>query len=46
MREELAQWDYVIAAYLFGFALIAALVVSSWRAMKHAEQKREETKRR
>lgn len=33
------QWDYVIAAYALTALLTAAVLMSSWRAMRKAEQR-------
>lgn len=46
MRENLAQWDYVIAAYAVGLMALAALVIWSYASMRRAEKRREEIKRR
>ena len=46
MREALDQWDFVIAAYLVGVGATLALVVWSWAAMKRAERRREEARRK
>ena len=46
MRENLAQWDYVIAAYAVGLIALAALLIWSWNTMQRAEKRREELKRR
>lgn len=46
MRENLAQWDYVIAAYAAGLMALALLIAWSWNAMRRAEKRREEVKRR
>lgn len=46
MRENLPQWDFVIASYVIGIAAILALVVWSWVSMKRAEKRREEVRRK
>jgi hypothetical protein len=46
MREDLAQWDFVIAAYAIGLVALAALTVWAWRSMMRAEAKRDATRRR
>ena len=46
MRENLAQWDYVIAAYAVGVFALAGLIAWSWSTMRRAEKRREEVKRR
>jgi len=45
MREALDQWDYVIAAYAVGLLALAWLLAWSWRSMKSAERRREQTRR-
>lgn len=46
MREALDQWLFVYAA--LGVTLVGtlALVISSWLAMRKAEKRREETRRK
>lgn len=46
MRENLAQWDYVLAAYAVGLLALAALIAWSWNEMRRAEKRRAELKRR
>jgi hypothetical protein len=46
MREELAQWDFVILAYAVGLLALAGLSIWAWRAMVRAEAKRDATRRR
>jgi hypothetical protein len=46
MREQLAQWDFVIAAYVVGLGALALLTVWAWSAMRRAEARRDATKRR
>ncbi|AOL94527.1 heme exporter protein CcmD [Porphyrobacter sp. LM 6] len=46
MREQLNQWDFVILAYAVGIAALAALIIWSWRAMRHHEARRDAAKRR
>ena len=46
MREELAQWDFVILAYAVGLVGLAVLSIWAWRAMTSAEAKRDATRRR
>lgn len=46
MREALDHWDFVIAAYAIGVGGLALITVMSWRAMRRAEQRRDEVKRR
>ena len=46
MREHLSQWDFVIAAYaVVGIGMIA-LIGWTLTAMRRAEQRRDEVKRR
>jgi hypothetical protein len=46
MREELAQWDFVILAYGVGIIALASLAVCAWQAMRRAEARRDATRRR
>jgi len=46
MREELAQWDFVIAAYAIGVLGTLAMVAWAVAAMRRAERRRDEAKRR
>ena len=46
MREALDQWDFVIAAYAVGILATLALVAWSWTAMRRAEKRREQTRRK
>lgn len=46
MREALDQWDFVIAAYVVGLGALLALMIWSWQAMRKAEKRRDEVKRR
>ncbi|MCB2083116.1 MAG: heme exporter protein CcmD [Sphingomonadaceae bacterium] len=46
MRENLDQWNYVIAAYAIALVAIAAIVAWSWYDMRRAERRREEAKRK
>lgn len=46
MREEMAQWDFVIAAYAIGLAALALLTIWAWRAMVRAEARRDAARRR
>jgi len=46
MREALDHWDFVIAAYILGVGTTLALVAWSWRAMRRAEQRRDEVRAR
>ena len=42
MRENLDQWDFVIAAYAVTIVAVLALTWWSWLAMKAAERRREQ----
>lgn len=46
MRENLDQWDFVIACYVVGIVMTLGLVTWSWIGMKREEQRREEAKRK
>ncbi len=46
MREALNQWNFVIAAYAVTVLGTLALVAWSWLAMRAAERRREEGKRK
>ncbi len=46
MRESLPQWDYVIAAYAIGLVALALLIGWSFTAMRRAEKRSAEVKRR
>ncbi|WP_324827903.1 hypothetical protein [Qipengyuania zhejiangensis] len=46
MREALDQWDFVIAAYAVGIVGTLGMVAWSWAAMKRAEHRREEARRK
>lgn len=46
MRETLDQWDFVLGAYAVGLLAIIAIVVWSWREMRTAEQRREESRKK
>jgi hypothetical protein len=46
VREALDQWNYVIAAYALTVAGTLLLVGWSWLAMRAAERRREEGRRR
>ncbi len=46
MREQLNQWDFVMLAYAIGVVALAGLIGWSWRAMRHAEARRDATRRR
>ena len=46
MRENLPQWDFVIAAYAVCIVGIVSLIVWSWAAMRKAEKRREEVRRK
>ena len=44
MRENLDQWDFVIACYVVTIVATLALVGWSWLSMQRAEKRREEVK--
>ena len=46
MREALDQWDFVIAAYAIGLLGTIVMLVWSWLAMRRAERRRDEVRRR
>ena len=46
MREALDPWDFVIAAYAVGLLGTVAMLVWSWLAMRRAERRRDEVRRR
>lgn len=46
MRESLNEWLFVYAALGITFIGTLALVVSSWLAMRRAEKRREEARRK
>lgn len=46
MREALDPWPFVIAAYALGIGGTLALVAWSWWAMRAAERRREEARKR
>lgn len=46
MHEGLDQWSFVIAAYALGIAGTLLLTGWSWIAMRRAERRRDEVKRR
>ena len=46
MRESLDQMDFVTAAYSLSILVTLALVIWSWQAMRRAERRREESRRK
>lgn len=46
MREALDQWNFVVAAYAVTIIATLALVGWSWIAMKSAERKRDESRKK
>lgn len=40
MREQLNQWNFVLAAYAIGVAGTTVMIVWSWLAMRRAEARR------
>lgn len=41
MREQLAQWDFVIASYVLGLVSLVLLCGWAWRDMRRAEKRRD-----
>ncbi len=46
MRENLDQWEYVIAAYVVTFVAVGVLLGWSLLSMKRAERQRDEARRK
>lgn len=46
MRETLDHWPFVVAAYVVGVLGTLALIGWSWFAMRRAEARRDQAKRR
>ena len=46
MRENLDQWDFVIACYVVTIVATLAVIVWSWAEMRSAEKRRDEVKRK
>lgn len=46
MREALGEWDFVLAAYAVGVLGTAAMIAWSWLAMRRAEKRRDESRKR
>lgn len=46
MREALDQWDFVLAAYAVGVVGTLGMIAWSWLAMRRAEKRRDESRRR
>ncbi|BDW82169.1 hypothetical protein MACH24_16070 [Erythrobacter sp. Dej080120_24] len=46
MRESLDHWPFVIGSYAVGLIALALLIIWSYRAMRRAEKRREEMKKR
>ena len=46
MREGVDQWTFVVAAYLVGVGATLLLIGWSWLAMRRAERRREETRKK
>ena len=44
MREGLAQWDFVVAAYVIGIVGTLAMVGWALLAMRRAERRRDATR--
>ena len=45
-RESLDQWPYVVAAYVVAVLATALMLGWSWIAMRRAERRREDAKRK
>ncbi len=46
MRENMAQWDFVLAAYALGLTGLVALTIWAWLSMRRAEARRDAARRR
>lgn len=46
MREQLDQWPFVIAAYAVAVLGTLAMVGWSWLAMRRAERRRDDSRRK
>ena len=46
MREALDHWPFVIAAYAIGSIALGALIAWSYTAMRIAEKRREQMRRK
>jgi uncharacterized membrane protein len=46
MRESLDPWAFVFATYLIAVTVTVLLVAGSWLAMRAAERRRDEGRRR
>lgn len=46
MRENLDQWDFVIACYAITIIATLAMLAWCWQAMVRAEKRRDEVKKR
>jgi len=46
MREVLDQWSFVLAAYAIGVGATAVMIAWSWLAMRRAEKRRDEVRKR
>jgi uncharacterized membrane protein YidH (DUF202 family) len=46
IRENLDQWDFVIAVYVIGIVGTLAMAGWAWQSMKRAEKRRDEVKRK
>ncbi|WP_299192044.1 heme exporter protein CcmD [uncultured Erythrobacter sp.] len=46
MRESLDPWPFVYGVYAVGLIGLALLIIWSYRAMRRAEKRREELKRK
>lgn len=46
MREALDQWAFVAAAYAIGVLGTVVMIAWSWLAMRRAEKRRDESRKR
>lgn len=46
MRETLDAWNFVVAAYAVGLGSTVAMIAWSWLAMRRAEKRRDESRKR
>ncbi len=44
IRENLNQWDFVVAAYVVGIAGTLAMAVWAWQTMRSAEKRRDKVR--
>jgi hypothetical protein len=46
VREALDQWDFVLAAYGVGVLGTLGMIAWAWLAMRRAEKRRDESRKR